>query len=348
MDVRDLKVFTAVAEAGVVTRAAAQLNTVQSNVTARLHALEQELGVLLFHRHSRGMSLTAAGTHLQSYATKILALVDEAKYAVSDNGEPKGMLRLGSMETTAAVRMPSLLISFTKLYPLIDVNFYTGTTGELVQDVLDRKLDGAFVAGPVSHRDLESVVAFEEELTIATSRQVRSLDHLIASSEEVRILMFRQGCVYRRRLETLLGNRGVAKVKVLEFGTLEGLAWVRCGRSRHYDVADFSGAAGHEPRVSCDRCGRGAHRNGFRLSCGKPCPLAIDPFPATLRRACHAGPYDSFEAGALDCHELTRRQAPVCCKRFTQSRSSLSSTATSSAAGIERASAAACPAHCAP
>ena len=223
MDVRDLKVFTAVAEAGVVTRAAAQLNTVQSNVTARLHALEQELGVLLFNRHSRGMSLTAAGTHLQSYATKILALVDEAKYAVSDNGEPKGMLRLGSMETTAAVRMPSLLISFTKLYPLIDVNFYTGTTEELVQDVLDRKLDGAFVAGPVSHRDLESVVAFEEELTIATSRQVRSLDHLIASSEEVRILMFRQGCVYRRRLETLLGNRGVAKVKVLEFGTLEGL-----------------------------------------------------------------------------------------------------------------------------
>jgi LysR family transcriptional regulator, cell division regulator len=89
--------------------------------------------------------------------------------------------------------------------------------------VLDRKLDGAFVAGPVSHRDLESVVAFEEELTIATSRQVRSLDHLIASSEEVRILMFRQGCVYRRRLEMLLGNRGVAKVKVLEFGTLEGL-----------------------------------------------------------------------------------------------------------------------------
>lgn len=223
MDVRDLKVFAAVAEAGVVTRAAAQLNTVQSNVTARLHALEQELGVLLFNRHSRGMSLTAAGMQLQSYATKIFALVDEAKHAVSDNGEPKGILRLGSMETTAAVRMPSLLISFTKLYPQIDVNFYTGTTEELVQDVLDRKLDGAFVAGPVLHRDLKSVVAFEEDLTIATSKQVRSLDHLIASSEEVRILMFRQGCVYRRRLETLLGNRGVAKVKVLEFGTLEGL-----------------------------------------------------------------------------------------------------------------------------
>lgn len=223
MELRDLKVFAAVAEAGVVTRAAAQLNTVQSNVTARVHALEEELGVPLFHRHSRGMSLTSAGMQLQPYAAKILALVEEAKGAVSDSGEPRGVLRLGSMETTAAMRMPSLLISFTKRFPLIDVNFYTGTTEELLQDVLDRKVDGAFVAGPVSHKDLESTVAFEEELTVATSANVASLDDLIASSEEVRILVFKQGCVYRRRLETLLSNRGVVKIKVLEFGTLEGI-----------------------------------------------------------------------------------------------------------------------------
>jgi DNA-binding transcriptional LysR family regulator len=223
MDVRDLKVFAALAEAGVVIRAATQLNTVQSNVTARLRALEQELGVPLFDRHSRGMSLTAAGMHLQPYAARILALVDEAKNAVSDNGEPNGVLRLGSMETTAAVRIPSSLISFTKRFPLIDVNFYTGTTEELVRDVLDRKLDGAFVAGPVLHRDLDSAVAFEEELTIATSSRVRSLDDLIASSAELRILVFRQGCVYRRRLEVLLGKRGAVNVKVLELGTLEGI-----------------------------------------------------------------------------------------------------------------------------
>jgi hypothetical protein len=106
--------FAAVAEAGVVTRAAAQLKTVQLNVTARLHALERDLGVPLFNRHSRGMSLTAAaGMHLQPYATKILALLDEARNAVSDSGEPKGILRLGSTETTAAVRMPSCIPSST-------------------------------------------------------------------------------------------------------------------------------------------------------------------------------------------------------------------------------------------
>jgi Bacterial regulatory helix-turn-helix protein, lysR family len=103
MGVRDLKVFAAVAETGVVTRAAVPLNTVQSNVTARLHALEEELGVARFHRHGRCMSLTSAGIHLQAYAARILALVDEAKSAVAGTGEPRDVFRLGSMETTAAI-----------------------------------------------------------------------------------------------------------------------------------------------------------------------------------------------------------------------------------------------------
>jgi LysR family transcriptional regulator, cell division regulator len=223
MDVRDLKVFAAVAETGVVTRAAVQLNTVQSNVTARLQALEEELGVALFHRHSRGMSLTSAGIHLQDYATRILALVDEAKSAVSDTGEPRGFLRLGSMETTAAIRTPALLIRYAEQFPLVDMNLHTGTTDQLVQDVLDRKLDGAFVAGPVLHRELESIVAFQEEMTVATSINAGPLEDLISSLSEIKILVFRQGCVYRKKLETFLRDRGAAKIKVLEFGTLEGI-----------------------------------------------------------------------------------------------------------------------------
>jgi DNA-binding transcriptional LysR family regulator len=58
---KDLRIFEAVARAGGVGRAAAELNTVQSNVTARLRQLEDELGVTLFDRHSRGVTLTAAG-----------------------------------------------------------------------------------------------------------------------------------------------------------------------------------------------------------------------------------------------------------------------------------------------
>ncbi len=64
MDVTDLKTFEAVARLGGMNRAAAELHTVQSNVTARIRALEQELGSPLFQRHSRGVALTPAGRRL--------------------------------------------------------------------------------------------------------------------------------------------------------------------------------------------------------------------------------------------------------------------------------------------
>jgi len=64
MDASDLRIFEAVARLGGMNRAAAALNTVQSNVTARIRALEEQLGVQLFRRTSRGVSLTAAGERL--------------------------------------------------------------------------------------------------------------------------------------------------------------------------------------------------------------------------------------------------------------------------------------------
>ena len=74
MELSDLKTFAAVARAGGITRAAEELNTVQSNVTQRIKALEAEIGTPLFERHSRGMALTGAGKRLLPYAHRMTAL----------------------------------------------------------------------------------------------------------------------------------------------------------------------------------------------------------------------------------------------------------------------------------
>jgi DNA-binding transcriptional LysR family regulator len=76
MDASDLRVFEAVARLGGMNRAAAELNTVQSNVTARIQALEAEIGCTLFERHSRGVSLTQAGRRLLPYAGELSRLLD--------------------------------------------------------------------------------------------------------------------------------------------------------------------------------------------------------------------------------------------------------------------------------
>ena len=74
MELSDLLTFSVVARLGGITRAADELNTVQSNVTQRVKALEAEIGTALFERHSRGMTLTGAGRRLLPYAQRMAAL----------------------------------------------------------------------------------------------------------------------------------------------------------------------------------------------------------------------------------------------------------------------------------
>ena len=156
MELTDLLTFSAVARLGGITRAAEELNTVQSNVTQRVKALEAEIGTALFERHSRGMTLTGAGRRLLPYAQRMAALSREAVLAARDDGEPKGPLSIGSMETTAAVRLPSLLAEFHRRFPAVRLTLRTATTADLVAAVLDGALDGAFVAGPIEHAELSS------------------------------------------------------------------------------------------------------------------------------------------------------------------------------------------------
>jgi hypothetical protein len=86
-----------------VTRAAAKLNRVQSNVTARIRALEERLGTVLFERSSRGVVLTEAGERLLPYATRVGALLREAQEAARDDGTPRGQGRAGEQRVPAVV-----------------------------------------------------------------------------------------------------------------------------------------------------------------------------------------------------------------------------------------------------
>ena len=208
MELSDLMTFSTVARLGGVTRAAEELNTVQSNITQRVKALEAEIGTKLFERHSRGMTLTGAGRRLLPYAQRLAALSREAVLAARDDGEPKGPLSIGSMETTAAVRLPALLAEFHRRFPAVQLTLRTATTADLVAAVLDGSLDGAFVAGPIDHSELTDVIAFREELVLVTARRWESLAALRAGTPESgpTALVFRIGCTYRQRLEQVLAG----------------------------------------------------------------------------------------------------------------------------------------------
>lgn len=229
MDASDLRIFEAVARLGGMNRAAAELATVQSNVTARIRALEDELGVPLFRRSSRGVELTSAGERLLPYARRIGQLIDEARRAARDDGEPRGRFVVGSLETTAALRLAPVLAAFVAAYPQVDPVLRTGTTAELIEAVLDRRYEGAFVCGPLDHPDLAAEPVFTEELVILAAPGTPSVEIYLRRTEP-RIVVLRAGCSYRLRLEAWLAEQGIVGVRMMEFGTLEAIiGCVRAG-----------------------------------------------------------------------------------------------------------------------
>jgi DNA-binding transcriptional LysR family regulator len=222
MDVGDLRIFEAVMRLGGMGRAAAELNTVQSNVTARIRQLEEELDTPLFRRHARGVEPTPAGQRLLPYARRMARLLEDACRAARDDGSPQGPLVLGSLETTAALRLAPRLTSFAAAYPAVDLTLRTGTTCELLEAVLEDRLEGAFVCGPIAHPELQSERIFEEELALLSAPGVASLDDM-AERGDLRMVVLRVGCSYRQRLEEVLARRGIPVPRVLEFGTLEAI-----------------------------------------------------------------------------------------------------------------------------
>ena len=216
MELNSLRVAVAVAESGSFSAAAKSLHYVQSNITAHIKKLESELGVVLFERQARGMVATAAGQTLIVYAQQLLQLESQARDAVRDSGGASGRLRIGSMETTMAVRLPAVLKSLHHQFPEADIAIHTGRPESLIEKVLSYELDCAFVGGRVSHPDLTAVEAFPEELVLLSPRDADS--RAIST-----LLVFRQGCHYRRLAEQWIRETGRLPYKTMEYGALEGI-----------------------------------------------------------------------------------------------------------------------------
>ena len=223
MESGDLRVFEAVARLGSITAASEELHTVQSNVTARIRALEDQLGSALFRRHSRGVVLTRAGERLLPYAVQIARLLKDAVKVVGEIGVPRGNLHIGSLESTAGVRLPPILSAYGRNYPHVNLMLTIGTTGHLIEEVLASRLEGAFVAGPVKRDEIIETQIFSEEMVLVTAAKFRSFHEALRSPQRVNILVLRAGCSYRSRLEQLLNEAGVSSFGQLEFGTIDGI-----------------------------------------------------------------------------------------------------------------------------
>lgn len=221
IDLEALEIFKTVVEQGGVTRAAAKLHRVPSNVTTRVKQLEERLETTLFVRQHRTLRLSPDGKLLLAYADRLLRLSGEAEAALR-NGTPRGTLQIGALESTAATRLPPVLSRYHRTFPDVRIELGTGTTGALVAKVTNHEIEAAFVAEPFAVSDLDSHPAFTEELVLITPKGGPK----IATAKDIAsttVIAFATGCSYRRRLEAWLGRAGVTAPRVMEFGSYHAI-----------------------------------------------------------------------------------------------------------------------------
>jgi DNA-binding transcriptional LysR family regulator len=221
MDLVALQIFKTVAEQGGITKAAAKLHRVQSNVTTRVKQLEERLGTKLFLRQHRRLVLSAEGKLLLAYADQLLRLSSEAEAALR-NGMPRGTFRIGALESTAGTRLPPILSRYHLAYPEVRIELTTGTTGALIARILDYELEAAFVSEPFAADNLETEPVFVEELVLITPKS----DPRIRTPRDIgqrTVIAFATGCSYRRRLEAWLGRANVVPDRVMEFGSYHAI-----------------------------------------------------------------------------------------------------------------------------
>lgn len=181
MEIDQLRYFLKVAEIGHFTRAAEAAGVSQSALSRSILKLEQELGQPVFERKTRSVELTDAGTLLQSRATQIIAIIDDTKAEICDDGQ-SGRIRIGAIPTIAPFFLPDLLRNFADQFPNASLLVQEQTTDDLLKACTQGEVDIALLALPLSVKYLEIEELFEEELLL-----VMPPDHALSNKKQIHL-----------------------------------------------------------------------------------------------------------------------------------------------------------------
>lgn len=156
VDFRELRYFSYVAELRSFSRAAAQLRIAQPALSRCVRQLEEELGVPLFDRHGRGVTLTEAGRTLYERAQTLLHGLRQAREDVAmTSGVPRGSLRLAVPPAVGQVLAPPLIERYRALYPQVSIHIHEGFSGYMHEWLTSGRVDVAVMHNPVPNQSLE-------------------------------------------------------------------------------------------------------------------------------------------------------------------------------------------------
>jgi len=197
LTVQQLRYFVAVADEQQFTRAAELLNVAQPSLSSQINRLEQALGVSLFHRTVRPVTLTDAGYELLPLARRVLASVNDVMRGVAEvEALRRGQVTVGATPSLGASLLPRVLAHFHQHYPEISLTVVERHSDDLATQLESGALDVALAILPLTRATLEMTVLATEELVVMVAD-----DHPLAQHDVIRIsdlrdvamIMFREG-----------------------------------------------------------------------------------------------------------------------------------------------------------
>jgi len=227
LEVRHLRLVSAVAELGSLTRAGDRLHLTQSALSHQLRDIESRLGAALFLRVGKRLVLTPAGERLLATARDVLDRLDRTEQDIHQMGKARaGMLRLTTECYTCYHWLPPLLVRYRKRFPEVEVRIDVAATGRPLDMLLAGKLDLAIMSSPVRDRRLVSRPVFDDELVVVAAR-----DHRFAKQTHVRLSDLRDETLYvyppkeeSRVLQEVLVPSGHVPARVEEVMLTESIA----------------------------------------------------------------------------------------------------------------------------
>jgi LysR family transcriptional regulator, transcription activator of glutamate synthase operon len=255
MELRQLRAFVQVANAGTFTRAADELHLAQSAVSQAVGRLEAELGFELLRRTSRGVELTEAGTAVFERARDVVAGADAIRSDLAKlRGLLEGTVALGTMLPPGPIDLPDLLAAFHAAHPGIGVRVREGSAPEILAAVRRGELDVAFTGVEPDALDdgLAGERMLDEELLLITppGHRARSLAELSG----VPFIGYRRGSALRDAVDGALRAEAATPEIVFESDELVSVREM-VARSLGVSIVPRSTVDGEGPRVTANTIG---------------------------------------------------------------------------------------------
>jgi DNA-binding transcriptional LysR family regulator len=171
MDIREMKYFYAIVEEGNISNASKRLNIAQPALSRQMKQLEDTLGVQLFERGSRKIRLTEAGHLFRDRVEQILGLVDGTIREMTDlHSGLGGSISIGTVTTSGAALLPSLISQFHNLYPNVTFQIWEGDGYRVLELLNNRVIEIGLLRSPFDSATYESITLPDEPLVIVMKR----------------------------------------------------------------------------------------------------------------------------------------------------------------------------------